>query len=214
MRLSLPLVLLLASGLANGQASTRNDCDRPKEIVDLVWRLATQGDLLTAEGWDKMARGAFAYPPPAVGGKVAPIRPQGGKTIRVVSNDWGIVGCTMEPDTARVVVEYYDAGSIDETLQYRPGKEPPPMGKSEMMFTLAFVAGHWETYKSKGDAMEVAEVKTTPPAWRIESPQGPAWATVNAAIRYLLEMREGTRDPETKKNADETLSRLLHFHSR
>ena len=81
-----------------------------------------------------MARGAFVYPPPAIGSKATLIRPQGGKTIRVVSNDWGIVGCTMETDMAKVVVEYYDAGSIDETLRYTPGIEPPPMGKSEILF--------------------------------------------------------------------------------
>ncbi len=210
----LAIVLVFASCSVSAQFSAKSDCDRPKEVVDGVWRLATQGDLLTVEGWDKMARGAFVYPAPAIGSKATVIHPKGGKTIRVVSNAWGIVGCTMETDKAKVVVEYDDAGSIDEKLRYTPGVEPPPMGKSEMLFTLTLVPGHWETYKTVGDALEVSEVKSTPPAWQIESPQGPAWATVNAAIRYVLEIKESTRDAETKKNADMILPRLLHFHSK
>jgi hypothetical protein len=35
---------------------------------------------------------------------------------------------------------------------------------------------------------------------------------VNAAIRYVLEMRNKTNDPIIKKNADETLAILLKMH--
>jgi len=210
----LAIFLVFACGSVAAQVSTKKDCDGPKEIVEQVWKLATQGDLLTEEGWDKLARGFFVYPPPAIASKVRPLRPQGGRAIHVVSNDWGVVGCTMGNNTAKVAVEYYDAGLIDETLRYTPGVEPPPMGKSGMLFTLVFAPGHWETYKTVGDTLEVAEVKTASPAWRIESPQGPVWATVNAALRYVLEIQESTENIETKKKTNAIISKLLHFHSK
>jgi hypothetical protein len=209
---ALVLILASASIASWAQVSTKSDCDRPKEIVERVWKLATEGDLLTAEGWDKMARGVFVYPAPSLGSKFTLMPPQGGQAIRVMSNDWGIVGCTTEGNTAKVVVEYYDAGSVDETLRYTPGKEPPPLGKSEMLFTLVFAPGHWETYKSDGTGLRIAEVKTTSPGWRIQSPQGPRWTTVNTAIRYVLETRDHVQYPAIKRNADLTLAKLLHFH--
>jgi hypothetical protein len=35
---------------------------------------------------------------------------------------------------------------------------------------------------------------------------------VNTAIRYVLEKREKATDPVIRKNADETLARLLKLH--
>ena len=208
----LVVALALGSIAGSAQLSPESDCSLPKEAVERVWKLATQGDPLTPEGWDKMARGAFAYPAPTLGNKVTPIAPRGDKVILVASNEWGVVGCQVKDKKARVAVEYYDAGSIDAMLRYTPGKEPPPIGKSEMLFTLVFAPGHWETYKSNGKSLEIAEVKTSPDAWRIESPQGPPWTTVNTAIRYVLEARERTQDPTVKKNAEITLAELLRFH--
>ncbi|MGB6874538.1 MAG: hypothetical protein WBD87_00755 [Candidatus Acidiferrales bacterium] len=50
-----------------------------------------------------------------------------------------------------------------------------------------------------------------PPAWRIEGQEQKPFATVNVAIRYVLEMREITKDPAIKQNADKTLRILLRF---
>lgn len=206
------LALFLGPIIGSAQVSTKSDCDPPKEIIERVWKLATEGELLTAEGWDKTARGVFVHPAPAPESKLALIHPKGGNFVQIVSNDWGIVGCTVEGNTAKIVVEYYDAGSIDAMLRYTPGKEPPPMGKSEMLFTLVLAPGHWETYRSDGTTLRIAEIRATPPAWQIESPQGPPWTTVNTAIRYVLETRGSVEDPGIQKNADITLAKLLHFH--
>jgi len=46
----------------------------------------------------------------------------------------------------------------------------------------------------------------------IEGPPAPPFATVTAAIRYVLEMSRKTTDPVVKKNADETLTELLKRH--
>jgi hypothetical protein len=184
----------------------------PDKVVEHVWNLATQGDLLTPEGWDKAARAFFVYPSPVPGDKVRLISPEG-RAIAITSNEWGIVDCKIEGNTAKVVVEYYDDGKIDSSLQYTPGKEPPPMGKSSMVFTLILAPTHKVTmYKPIGNGFAYGNVITGSPAWQIESPQGPRWATVNTAIRYVLEMRNQTNSPTIRKNAESTLSQLLRLH--
>jgi hypothetical protein len=50
---------------------------------------------------------------------------------------------------------------------------------------------------------------TGPRAWQIEGPQGAPWTTVNTAIRYVLEMRAKAKDPQIKRNADDTIGQLL-----
>ena len=205
------LTILAFTAIAVGAQVIRKEWS-PQEVVDQVWRLATEGELLTPKGWDKTVRGFFVYPRPALGDKVSLIPAHSGNVIQVVSNDWGVISCTTQGSTAKVVVEYYDAGTIDSMLRYTRGKEPSPIGKSEISFNLIFAPGHWETYKSDGTTLQVAEVRESPSAWRIESPQGPPWTTVNTAIRYVLEAREKTQDPTVKKNGDQALAELLRFH--
>lgn len=205
------VALAFALGTLSGypQISATGQVWTPDKVVENVWKLATQGDLLSPEGWDKMARGFFLHPAPSPGSKLNLIKPTGDKVILVVSNGWGIVNTSVEGSKARVAVEYYDAGRIDAKLRYTPGKEPDPIGKTEMLYTLVFAPTHWETYK--GNGLEIAEVRTGPDGWQIETPQGPRWTTVNTAIRYVLEMRNKTTDPAVRKNADETLTRLLQL---
>jgi hypothetical protein len=206
-------VLALGAILTSAQDSRKAEETSPRELVDQVWRLATQGELLSPEGWDRVARGYFRDPAPSPGDKVVLLRPRGDNIILVVSNDWGIVDSTIQGKTAKVVVEYYDAGRIDSTLGYTSGKEPPPIGKTEALFTLVLAPTHHIiNYKPFGDALTYGDVKAGPPAWQIEDPQGPPWTTVNTAIRYVLERRNKTTDPAVRKNADETLAKLLKFH--
>lgn len=47
--------------------------------------------------------------------------------------------------------------------------------------------------------------------WQISGAQPPPWTTVNTAIRYVLEKRGETTDPVVKKNADMTLTTLVHY---
>jgi hypothetical protein len=52
--------------------------------------MATQGELLTPEGWDKAAKSLFLDPKPTPGNKV----------ILVVSNEWGLPGEEINGDKA------------------------------------------------------------------------------------------------------------------
>jgi hypothetical protein len=48
--------------------------------------------------------------------------------------------------------------------------------------------------------------------WKVKGSPGDPWTTVNTAIRYALEMREKATHPAIKKNADQTIAKLLRLH--
>jgi hypothetical protein len=80
------------------------------EVVDQVWRMATQGELLTPEGWSK-ACGFFTSPTPFPGTKV----------ILVVSNDWGpSYDDRSKDDSTDAEMGYVDMGKVDSALRYTP----------------------------------------------------------------------------------------------
>jgi hypothetical protein len=184
----------------------------PQQVVEELWKVATQGTLLTPEGWNKTARGFADYPVPSPGSTVVPNPRSPQKTILVMSNDWGVLDCTINGNSAKVVVEYYDAGRIDPMLRYSPGKDPGPMGKTAMLFTLVFAPVRYPSFRSEGNVLKVDKIVTGPAAWQLEKTPAQPWTTVNTAIRYVLEMRAKTNDPSIKKDADETLKKLLKRH--
>lgn len=184
----------------------------PQQVVEELWKLATQGTLLTPDGWDKTSRGFANLPVPSPGSPVIRNVPASPNSILVTSNDWGVLGCTIKGDRAEVVVEYYDAGRIDPMLRLSPGLYSSGMGKTAMSFTLVFAPVHYPSYTSEGSMLKVAKIMTGPAAWQIEKMPALPWTTVNTAIRYVLEMREKTNVPLIKKNADDTLKKLLSHH--
>jgi hypothetical protein len=54
--------------------------------------------------------------------------------------------------------------------------------------------------------------KTASPQWKIEEPARVLWLNRETAIRYVAEMRDRTRDPLIKKNADRSLAALRRQH--
>jgi hypothetical protein len=131
--------------------------------------------------------------------------------VRIVSNNWGVEHSSVSNATAEVDMEYTDAGTVDASLKYSP---PPRTGsyKTATVFHLVFVPTHWTMFKSDGKTITGKEERTGPFEWQIQEPVGLPWTTVNTAIRYVLEKREEATDPVIRKNADETLPRLLKLH--
>src|SRR6266567_1961749 len=50
-----------------------------------------------------------------------------------------------------------------------------------------------------------------PSRWRIEEAPAEQWISVNAAIRYVTQIRDTTTDPEIKQNAEKTLASLSRY---
>jgi hypothetical protein len=170
------------------------------EVVDEVWRMATQGKLLTADGW-REACGFFTEPTQFAGNKV----------VRVMSNDWGpAYQLTSKDDSADVAVGYIDLGEIDSALSYKPAPKAESI-KQGYLYHLVAVPAYTLMYGPDGKTL-IEKKPVGYRVWQIQGQPGPPWTTVNSAIRYVLEMRDKTTDPAHRKNADETLAALLKLH--
>jgi hypothetical protein len=198
MRRIVTVIVFVALSMIASSAQIGNRPKTPREIVDRLWKMATEGELLTDDGWRRVS-GMFAKQVPSPGNDL----------ILVVSNSWSVNGETVRGDSAEVVVGFADAGSIDSSLRYTPAKETGAF-KSGQLFHLEMAPAHWQTYELDGKT--VAKEMTGPAGWQITDPQKVPWTTVNTAVRYVLEMRNNTRNPTIKKNADDTLSELLRLH--
>lgn len=171
----------------------------PAEVVDELWRLATQGQLLTPQGWKRA--GQLCTDPTSF---------TQAKVIFIVSNEWGpAFQHSATPESAGVTVGFNPLGSIDTNLHYTPE------AKSEYIkFGVAYNVVPVPTYTMMYGADGKTLIEKRPNGtrvWRIKGSQGRAFTTVNTAIRYLLEQREKTRDAVVRKNADETLRILMRL---
>jgi hypothetical protein len=171
----------------------------PNEVVDEIWRMATQGQLLTPEGW-RIAGGFFTEPRPF----------PANEKILVVCNEWG-PAYEMRPvgDGKEIAVGYWDAGTIDAKLRYTP---PPKTEfvKTAFAYTLVTTPSYMMMYGPGGKTL-VEERPSGSRVWLIKGAQSQPITTVNTAIRYVLERREKATDSETKENASQTLIHLLKF---
>jgi hypothetical protein len=192
-------IFLVAATTARGQSPATTEGPSPGDRVNELWMSATQGDLLTAEGWKKTSRFYIHEDlPPA------------NSSFEVMSNDWAVGPIIVKGETAEVGVGYIAAGKIDSTLRYTPPPRIPYM-KTGIMYRLTLVSGYNVMYGPDGKTI-ISQKPSGTRGWQIEDPRGMPWTTVNTAVRYVLEMREKTANPIVKKNADETLAKLLQLH--
>jgi hypothetical protein len=188
-------ILLLCHIAWSGQpvmAETRS----PKQVVEEYWRLETSGGRLTAEGWDQAGR-FFVRRSPIPSERV----------IIVVGQDYSVWDPVISNGMAEVAVGFHDSCkcNLDPQLRLVPSKTIHAI-KTSVKFKLVLAPRHWET-DSQGRA--VREIEGTP-EWRIDaySTNSPIWLTVDAAIRYLTEVRDKIKDPTMKTNADASLEKL------
>lgn len=181
----------------------------PEAVVARLWNMAAAGDLLDAETRGRAAA-LFRKPPTFAN-----------KQLLVISNEWGPPKTVSTTDSnARVVVLYWPLGHIDSLLKYTPFEHRPntKFGIEYTMLltqTKAFIKGYSRT-PTGGYERDKALDRAIPagPAWQIGAPESPPlpFATVNAAIRYVLEKRNESKDPVIRTNADRTLTELLALH--
>lgn len=169
------------------------------EVVDEVWRMATQGELLTPDGW-RRGCGFFSSPTPFPGNKV----------ILVMSNDWGpAFQVGSKDDAAEVELGYFAIGKIDSALRYTD--TPSKYMKTGFAYHLVPVPSYTEMMGPDGKTL-VEKRPVGYREWQIQGSPESQWTTVNTAIRYVLEKRDKAIDATIKKNADQTLAILLQMH--
>jgi len=201
---SLLLVTLMTACLF---AQTTNDPEQGSEpikgksrteTVDEVWRLATQGELLSREGWSKVA-GYFTTPAPFPGTKL----------IQIMSNDWGPAH-EFPSKPGDVELGYIEIGTIDSHLQFKPAPETEFV-KTAFSYHMVAAPAYMMMYGPDGKTL-VEKKPVGYRVWQIQGSLDTPWTTINTAIRYVLERRDRTTDPTLKKNADKTIAELLKHH--
>lgn len=174
--------------------------DAPKEIVEKLWKMAARGELLTAKGSAEASK-LFTKPGP----------PRGNKAVRIMSDYYAVNCSSVVGAEATVDVGFVDAGQIDSSLRYS-GPTPTPAIKTSFRYHLVSGPAYVMMYGPDGKTLlEKKEIAGTS-IWQIDGPPPPAWVTVNAAIRYVLETGDKTTDPAIKKNAARTLAKLKKLH--
>jgi len=180
---------------ASGQTKTVDGMN-PKEIVDELWRLAAQGQLLTPQGWERAAK-LFTEP----------TRFSAPQSIVVVANEWGPANAfNMKDRAAEADVGFTSLGTIDPALHFTPARTRAQ--KEVVHYELVAVPEYTMMYGPDGKTL-ISRRPTGTSTWQIKGSQGHAFTTANTAIRYVMNQREKTHDPVVKKNADQTL-RILN----
>jgi len=108
------------------------------------------------------------------------------------------------------MVGYFQLGKLDSNLRFEDAPDDPCGTKDFAMRKLTLASTFTFMYASDGTTLTAK--KPFYPAWQLKDPVGWRWTTVNTAIRYIMEMRSKTSDPEIKKNADKTISTLMRYH--
>jgi hypothetical protein len=171
----------------------------PPEVVDELWRLATQGQLLTPQGWKRA--GQLCTDPTSF---------TQAKVIFIVSNEWGpAFEHSATPERAGVTVGFNPLGSIDTNLHYTPEAKSDYI-KFGVAYDLVPVPTYTMMYGADGKTLIEKRPNGTR-MWKIQGSQGRPFTTVNTAIRYVLAQREKAQDAVIKKNAEETLHILMRL---
>ncbi len=166
--------------------------------MDEIWRMATKGELLNSEGWSQ-ASAFYTKPKPF----------PGNHTVLVMSNDWGpAYDYRAKDENGDVGLGYIDMGKIDAELRYTPPAKTEFI-KTAVLYHMVAVPAYSVMHSANG-SMEKKPLGSR--FWQVEGSLDTPWTTVNTAVRYVLEQRQKTSDPNIRKNADETLASLLKLH--
>jgi hypothetical protein len=191
------LVIVLACMVAEFPGQTAQIQGSPKEVVEKYLKMVEDGELLTADGWNKVSA-IFSEPSPQPKDKV----------IFVTSQHHGVGERWVNESRAEVQDGWWDPlGSIDSALRYTPPAKSNSEGNIGV-YHLALTDKHWEP-EPNGQMKEV----TGSLHWEIEGPLTWRWTTVEPAMRYVADMSEKSSDPAIKHNAERTIA-ILKSHLR
>lgn len=199
----LSLILFLNPAYAQSQQAN-SPCStdyEPVLVVEGLWNSASSGELLNPKGWARATSTRYFT--------------QSGSTLkdssfRVVDNRYGITDLSKKEDGKLLItVETAELGRIDSELRFIPTRHDNPDFFVYRMVYGATPEGMWTTDGKK--LLKQTITMTGPKQWRIEGPLAYRWATVNAAILYVMETRDKSKDPVLRQNAEKTLEALRKF---
>ncbi len=193
------IAILLLCGTIVGQQSSACQAKSPRDAVDQFWRMATRGEFLAKDGWKKES--VFFAEPSSTRGDVA----------YVASDYWEINDVTVTGNKAEVTVGFDPAGQVDSRFRYTRPRQTDAI-KQAMVYRLTCAPTHHvDYYVVEGSDLKPHKIVEGPPAWQFDGTPKYVYATVNSAIRYVLEAERTTKDPTIRKNADESLTKLLRL---
>jgi len=185
---------------ALGAPLTAGEENSPKEILEQFWKLEIQGAWSTPEGWNQMAA-LLVHPSP----------PPRNITIAVIKggiHDYRVGDPTITNDRAEIYVGFLDPGKLDSALRFIPESQRASngalIGPSSDSYELVLTDKHWEL----GADGRLSKQVTGAPVWRIAGRPWELHLTVEAAIRYVAQMRDKAIDPAVEKNGDATITIL------
>lgn len=136
--------------------------------------------------------------------------------VIVISHDYSLDDLSIQGDRAQVYFGFDEIGRIDSSLHWIP--PDPRVMKYATIFDLVLSSKRWE---KRPDGATVVR-NLNPGQWLIEGSgsltreslfgdEGPSiqWLWVEAAIRYVKGIRDETKDPVIKREAQATLEKLL-----
>lgn len=175
----------------------------PVDVLRRVWALGESGAGLSADGWNEQTE-YFAIRPVWPWKRIAII---GNNPISNFEADLNAVG-----DLADFTVSYAKVGYLDSSMRLKlavlaPCGTDPDSCVSEAAYTFRLSRQYWQE-ETDGSLKPV----TGALAWRIISADPPVpWITVDAAIQYVADIRDKTKDGAVKANAETSLAILKHY---
>lgn len=164
----------------------------PRKVIEQYLEMVEKGDLLTSEGWNRVSA-LFSAPNP---------EPKD-NTIFVTTKHHSISERWIKGNQAEVQDGWWDpVGSFDSALRYIPSSQTRTEGNIGI-YHLILTDKYWE-HGADGSAKEL----TGPLQWKIDGPLTRRWTTVEAAIRYVTQMRDKSSNAVVKQNADKTVEVL------
>lgn len=190
-KLSLLVVCVFLSPSAKSQWAPISKGKPTELVITRYENLISQGAFLSPGGW-KRASAIFAESSPYPQASDIDVITTGG----IVGEDWN------RDNHAQVETKWTDyVGSIDRELRLKQDPSCPVM----MIFTfnLIFTNKHRDI-SPDGKVTEKAGAWE----WKIEGFQKIRYATIPQAIAYLRAMRDRSKDPRIKKNANQSILQL------
>lgn len=164
----------------------------PESVLSQFIEMQLNGDGLTPEASSRLDE-FFVRPAQWRLGKIG------------IAAAYRIKNTTFEGKRANTHVEYTAIGELDPELRFKSLGTSGTAVKQDYKLVL----NDKYALPSRRNAPDPSFIG--PSRWQIEDTPPEQWITVDAAVRYVSELRKTIKDPATRANADATLAALAHF---